>query len=98
MYEIIFIFGMSCLLVADILARASGIDVISFSGFGNENPAPGNTEFYRVTQDAFGLMPSLVFPLGRQGTLRLAGILKYASTDPRPRATYSTCTSSVPAD
>jgi hypothetical protein len=69
---------------ADILARASGIDVISFSGFGNENPAPGNNEFYRVTQDAFTLRPSLVFALGSRASLRLGPILKYVSTDDRP--------------
>ena len=69
---------------ADILARASGIDVISFSGFGNENPAPGNNEFYRVTQDAFGLQPSLVFSLGRGATVRFGPILKYVATDDRP--------------
>ncbi len=68
----------------DLLARASGIDVISFSGFGNENRAPGNNEFYRVTQDAFGLQPSLVFPVGRQATLRVGPVLKYVSTDERP--------------
>ena len=68
----------------DILARASGIDVISFSGFGNENPAPGNNEFYRVTQDAFGLQPSLVFALGSRATIRFGPILKYVSTDDRP--------------
>jgi len=69
---------------ADLLARASGIDVISFSGFGNDNPAPGNNEFYRVTQDAFGLQPSLVFALGRRATVRFGPILKYVSTDNRP--------------
>jgi hypothetical protein len=69
---------------ADIRARASGIDVISFSGFGNDNPAPGNNEFYRVTQDAFGLQPSLVFALGRGATVQFGPILKYVSTDDRP--------------
>jgi hypothetical protein len=69
---------------ADIFARASGIDVISFSGFGNENPAPGNNEFYRVTQDAFGLQPSLVLAWGRRATIRFGPILKYVSTDNRP--------------
>jgi hypothetical protein len=68
----------------DFRARASGIDVISFHGFGNEISAPGNNEFYRVTQDAVGLAPSFVFPLGPRATLRVGGILKYASTDPRP--------------
>ena len=68
----------------DLLARASGIDVISFSGFGNENPAPGNSEFYRVTQDAYRLQPSLVFALGSRATMRLGPVLKYVSTDDRP--------------
>jgi hypothetical protein len=67
----------------DILVRASGIDVVRFHGFGNEISAPGDDEFYRVTQDAFGLMPSLVLPLGRWTTLRVGGILKYTSTDRR---------------
>jgi len=67
-----------------VLARASGIDLVTFHGFGNEISAPGENEFYRVTQDAFGLAPSLVFPLGRRATLTLGGILKYASTDARP--------------
>jgi hypothetical protein len=67
-----------------LLARASGIDVISFSGFGNENPAPGNNEFYRVTQDALSLQPSLVFALGSHATVRLGPILKYVATDDRP--------------
>ncbi|HEV8176823.1 MAG TPA: hypothetical protein VGP44_03970, partial [Gemmatimonadales bacterium] len=58
--------------------------MISFSGFGNENPAPGNNEFYRVTQDAFSLRPSLIFALGDRTILRLGPILRYVSTDDRP--------------
>ncbi|MEA2723304.1 MAG: hypothetical protein QOH59_1075 [Gemmatimonadales bacterium] len=68
----------------DLLARASGIDVISFSGFGNDNPAPGNNEFYRVTQNALRLQPSLVFGLGSRATLRVGPVLRYVSTDDRP--------------
>ena len=67
----------------EVLARASGIDVISFHGFGNEISAPRNNEFYRVTQDAFSLAPSVVFPLGTRGTLRAGPVLRYASTDRR---------------
>ncbi len=69
---------------ADLFVRASGIDVISFSGFGNEIEAPGDNEFYRVTQDAFGLQPSLVFALGPRASLRVGPFLKYVSTDNRP--------------
>ena len=68
----------------DLLARASGIDVISFSGFGNQNPAPGNNEFYRVTQDAFSLRPAVVFALGDRATLQLGPVLRYVATDDRP--------------
>ncbi|MGZ8393088.1 MAG: BamA/TamA family outer membrane protein [Gemmatimonadales bacterium] len=74
----------------DLLARASGIEVISFSGFGNENPAPGNNEFYRVTQDAYRLQPLLVFALGHQATLRLGPVFRYVSTDNRPDRFLST--------
>jgi hypothetical protein len=69
---------------ADLLVRASGIDVISFHGFGNEIEAPGENEFYRVTQDAFGLHPSMVFALGSRASLRIGPVLKYVSTDERP--------------
>ena len=69
---------------ADLIARASGIDVISFHGFGNEIEAPADNEFYRVTQDAFGLHPSMVFALGTRASLRIGPVLKYVSTDERP--------------
>ena len=68
----------------EILVRASGVDVISFHGFGNEISAPGNNEFYRVTQDVFSIAPSVVLPLGGRTTFRFGPILKYASTDQRP--------------
>ena len=68
----------------ELLLRASGIDVINFHGFGNEIAAPGDKEFYRVTQDAFGVEPSFVFSLGSSSTLRIGPILKYVSTDDRP--------------
>jgi hypothetical protein len=69
---------------SELLLRASGIDVINFHGFGNEITAPSDREFYRVTQDAFGVQPSLVFSVGDRSTLRVGPILKYVSTDERP--------------
>jgi hypothetical protein len=68
----------------ELMLRASGIDVINFHGFGNEIAAPSSREFYRVTQDAVSLLPSLVFALGSQGSLRVGPIVKYVSTDDRP--------------
>lgn len=70
---------------ADLRAHASGIDVINFHGFGNEISAPGDKEFYRVTQDAFSLQPSIAFGWAEGlATLKLGPVLKYASTDDRP--------------
>jgi outer membrane protein assembly factor BamA len=60
------------------------VDVISFHGFGNDIAAPADNSFYRVTQDAFGVHPSLVFGLGRRSEIQLGPLLKYASTDNRP--------------
>ncbi|HEX2250246.1 MAG TPA: BamA/TamA family outer membrane protein, partial [Gemmatimonadales bacterium] len=68
----------------DVLARASGIEVISFHGFGNETQAPGDNEFYRVTQDAFRLQPSIALSLGSHTLMQAGPVLKYASTDLRP--------------
>ena len=68
----------------ELLLRASGIDVIAFNGFGNEIAAPGDQEFYRVTQDAFGIAPFVVFSVGTRSTIRVGPILKYVSTDNRP--------------
>ena len=70
---------------ADLRAHASGIDVINFHGFGNEISAPGDQEFYRVTQDAFSLQPSIAFAWAEgMGTIKLGPVVKYASTDDRP--------------
>jgi hypothetical protein len=68
----------------EVLLRASGIDVINFHGFGNEIAAPADREFYRVTQDAFGIEPAMVFSLGTRSTLRVGPIFKYVFTDDRP--------------
>jgi hypothetical protein len=69
---------------ADVLVRASGVDVLNFHGFGNEIAAPASKAFYRVTQDAYTVFPSMVFGLGEHSTLRVGPIMKYVSTDDRP--------------
>ncbi len=68
----------------DLRARASGVEVISFHGFGNEIPAPADNEFYRVTQDAYGVQPSIVLPVGPHSEVQVGPLLKYASTDNHP--------------
>src|SRR6185503_5758442 len=50
---------------ADLFARASGIEVLRFYGFGNESEPQGADpdEFHKVHQQQFELSPSLTFPL-----------------------------------
>jgi hypothetical protein len=66
---------------ARLLARASGIDVLRFHGFGNEISADGPDEFYRVDQVDLTLVPGISFPVGRNAELTLGPRLRYSSTD-----------------
>ena len=68
-------------LRADLLARASGIDVLRFHGFGNQVSAEGPNEFYRVEQVDLTLNPSLTVPVGGSGALSFGPRLRYSSTD-----------------
>ncbi len=64
-----------------LLARASGIEVLRFHGFGNEISAAGPEEFFRVEQVDLTLFPSVTFPVGRSAGLTLGPRLRYSSTD-----------------
>lgn len=68
----------------ELLVRASGIDVLRFHGFGNEQPATGAREFYRVTQKQYSIGLSLVRPLGSRVELVLGPSARYVVTDDRP--------------
>lgn len=65
-----------------LLARASGIETLSFTGFGNEHPAPpGGPNYYRVTQDQYLVAPSLVAPVGSGLILSGGPFARYVITD-----------------
>ena len=66
---------------ATLLARASGIDVLAFHGFGNETVAPGGREFFRVNQVDLTLAPALSFPLARRVEVTVGTRVRYSSTD-----------------
>lgn len=68
---------------AQIQLRASGIDVLRFHGFGNEQPATGSSEFYRVTQNQYSVGLSLVAPLGAHGEISAGPTARYVTTDER---------------
>ncbi len=65
----------------DLLARASGIDVVRFHGFGNETSAAGSAEFFRVQQTDYLLAPSISLPLGRRLQLSAGPRFHYSKTD-----------------
>jgi hypothetical protein len=65
---------------ANLLARASGIDVLRFHGFGNEVPAEGDDERFRVEQIDLTLAPSLSVPVG-PAELSAGPRLRYSETD-----------------
>jgi hypothetical protein len=68
-------------LKANLLARASGIEVLRFHGFGNETSDVGSSEFFRVKQADFLVKPSLTIPLGERLDFTLGPLLRYSSTD-----------------
>jgi hypothetical protein len=68
-------------LRAELLARASGIDVLRFHGFGNEVSAEGPDEFFRVKQLDLTLAPSLTQQLGGGVELSVGARLRYSDTD-----------------
>jgi hypothetical protein len=68
-------------VAAGVLARASGIDVLRFHGFGNELEAPEDDEFYRVNQVDLTLAPWLSLPMGGRADLRFGPVLRYSDTD-----------------
>jgi hypothetical protein len=64
-----------------VFARASGIEVLRFNGFGNEIEADGEDEFYRVNQVDLTLAPWISLPVARRLDLRLGPSLRYSDTD-----------------
>jgi hypothetical protein len=67
-----------------LFAGASGIEVVRFHGIGNETSASGDDEYYRITQQQYGLVPAIMLPVGSRGTLLLGPTLKYVFTDDHP--------------
>ena len=67
-------------------ARASGLDVLRFYGFGNETPNTSSTNFYKVKQEQYVLSPALQFTLS-QGAELSVGAAEESITCPHGRPT-----------
>lgn len=65
----------------NLFAKASGIDVVRFHGFGNETSAIGPADFYRVNQVDYLLAPSITVPLGSHLEFTAGPRFQYSKTD-----------------
>jgi outer membrane protein assembly factor BamA len=64
-----------------LFARASGVELTRFFGFGNETPRIAEDAFYRVPQQQYLIIPGVAFPVGRAGELTVGPALKYVHTE-----------------
>ena len=62
-------------------ARASGVDVVRFFGFGNETPFTAADDFYKVYQQQYSLTVGVAHALAPGLTFRIGPTVKYVSTD-----------------
>ena len=62
-------------------ARASGVDVVRFFGFGNETPFTAADDFYKVYQQQYSLSVGVAHALAPNLTFRIGPTVKYVSTD-----------------
>ncbi len=70
----------------DLDARASGIEVLRFYGFGNETAltGPNDNEYYRVKQIQYSVTPNLVVPVSTGVELSSGPTFWYSSTIDQP--------------
>jgi hypothetical protein len=67
---------------AQLQLRASGIEVLRFSGFGNElKIAPRGNGYYRVTQEQYQIQPSMVILLANHLRLETGPVARLVRTD-----------------
>jgi len=65
---------------AILYARASGIEVVRYNGQGNETTLTESTEFYRVRQQQYLLIPAIVFPLGPRAEFGIGPSAEFIKT------------------
>jgi len=71
---------------AQLDARASGIEVLRFFGFGNETvlTGPNDNEYYRVKQIQYSITPTLVVPISTNVEVSSGPTFWYSSTIDQP--------------
>ncbi|CAN5865407.1 hypothetical protein BH20GEM3_BH20GEM3_15540 [soil metagenome] len=69
----------------ELFARASGMEVTRFHGFGNETRINDNSDLYRVWHSEYLLQPSLNFPVASRVRAFVGPVLKYSDPE-QPQA------------
>lgn len=64
-----------------LYARASGIEILRFYGFGNESSSAGRDDFFKVRQQQYSFAPSLTVPVVAKLNLTFGPMLRYATTE-----------------
>jgi hypothetical protein len=65
----------------NLSARASGIEILRFYGFGNETPSVTPDDFYKVSQEQYYINPSITLPLSIPASITLGPIFQYSVTN-----------------
>jgi len=65
-------------------ARASGLDVVRFHGFGDATPAPRAGDFNKVRQQAYLVAPAVVWVPSAHTTFAIGPVLRFTQTTPEP--------------
>jgi hypothetical protein len=63
-------------------AKASGLEILRFYGYGNETPRTEEKSFYRTDQQHLVLAPTLVIPVNRRMTAEIGPVAKIVTTGP----------------
>ncbi len=68
-------------VLINLSARASGIEIFRFYGFGNETSSEVSDDFYKVKQEQYSINPSLKIPLLGPLSFTIGPIVKYSITN-----------------
>jgi hypothetical protein len=68
-------------ILINLSARASGIEVFRFYGFGNETSSEASDDFYKVKQEQYSINPSIKIPLSGPLSCTIGSIVKYSVTN-----------------
>ncbi len=73
-------------LYGSIQARASGIEILRFYGFGNETQAEQRDEFYLVSQNQYSVLGTLHWKAAARMAFSLGSEIKYAPLEVNPES------------